>query len=200
MCQLFETLRIEEGQVLNANYHLERMNRSRLELGISGQQFTNLAPFRLDNYLAKGLTYRCRIDYSTVIQAITFSKHIYSPIKKLKVVRTSQLNYAHKFADRSQLNFYRNQWPAFDDILLVVNGRITDTSIGNIVFWDGINFVTPKSPLLLGTQRKYLLDKKLVYEEDLLINDLQRFTSWSVINALRPLQFNEFNPISQVYI
>lgn len=200
MCQLFETLRIEDGLVLNANYHLERMNRSRYELGISRQAFTNLAPFKLDNYLSKGMSYRCRIDYSTVIQAITLSKYVYTPIKKLKVVRTSQLTYAHKFANRSQLNFYRNQWPAFDDILFVVNGRITDTSIGNIIFCDGINFVTPKNPLLSGTQRNYLLDKKLVNEEELLLNDLQRFTSWGVINALRPLQFNEFNPISQVYV
>lgn len=200
MYQLFETLLIKDGKLQNAEYHLQRMNRSRFELGITGPELINLAPIKLDDYLAKGFSYRCRIDYSTVVQAISFSKHIKTPIKKLKVVNVNQLNYAYKFADRTQLDYYRKQWPDFDDVLFVLNSQITDTSIGNIVFWDGTNYITPKNPLLQGTQRSYLLENKIINEEVVLLDDLKKCISWSIINALRPLQLNEFNPIGQIYI
>lgn len=199
MCHLFETLRIENGAIINANYHLARMNRSRLELGISSIPLTNFAPFKVDGSLARGKTYRCRIDYSINIQSVTISEFDNKPIRTLKLVDVNQLSYPHKFADRSILEFYRKQFPNFDDVLFIVNGLITDTSIGNIVFSDGTNFVTPKSPLLNGTQRSYLLDHKIIDEANFTVADLHNYTSWTVINALRPLQPTQLNAVGQIH-
>ncbi len=46
--------------------------------------------------------------------------------------------------------------------LCVKNGLVTDCTIGNLVFFDGTGWVTPDQPLLKGTKRQALLDRKLV--------------------------------------
>jgi len=47
-----------------------------------------------------------------------------------------------------------------DEVVFIKNGMVTDCSIGNLLFFDGHEWITPYIPLLKGTQRAFLLDKK----------------------------------------
>ena len=56
-----------------------------------------------------------------------------------------------------------------DDILIVKNGLLTDTSIANIALYDGNDWYTPLHPLLKGTKRAELLDKGVLKEKEIKI-------------------------------
>ena len=71
-----------------------------------------------------------------------------------------------------------------DDILIVKRGQVTDSSISNIVFRRGKHWYTPWSALLKGTTRAYLLERNIIKEEKIRIEDLKTFESFKLINAM----------------
>lgn len=54
----------------------------------------------------------------------------------------------------------------------------------NIALYDGSSWFTPRTPLLKGTMRAYLLDKGLIEEADIRPSDLPSFRKVSLINAI----------------
>ncbi len=86
-----------------------------------------------------------------------------------------------------------------DDILIVKNGIITDTSFSNIAFFDGKQWKTPKSPLLKGTCRERLLCEQKIFEKDINLNDLSNYKCYKLINAMRDLSDDESLAISSLY-
>jgi 4-amino-4-deoxychorismate lyase len=57
--------------------------------------------------------------------------------------------------------------------------------MSNIIFFDGLSWVTPARPLLKGTCRERLLASGLILERDISVNDLSGFTGCKLINAMR---------------
>ena len=77
------------------------------------------------------------------------------------------------------INYFKKE-----KIVIVKQGFITDTSYANIVFFDGHKWFTPVSPLLKGTKRTFLLDKKIIEETEIRIDDLEKFKKARLINAM----------------
>jgi len=77
-----------------------------------------------------------------------------------------------------------NKKGSTDEILIVQNTLITDTSIANIAFFDGERWLTPKEPLLIGTTRARLLDEQKIFEQDINVADLHKFTAFALMNAM----------------
>lgn len=75
-----------------------------------------------------------------------------------------------------------------DDILIIKNKRITDTSIANIVFYNGNRWITPSQPLLEGTCRARLLSEGGIEVDEIMMNDIKLFSQFKLINAM-----NEFD-------
>jgi len=61
---------------------------------------------------------------------------------------------------------------------------VTDCSIGNLLFFDGHEWITPDSPLLKGTQRAFLLNKKMIREGKIREEDICKYKKVGIINAL----------------
>ncbi|MDD2451972.1 MAG: aminotransferase class IV, partial [Sulfurovum sp.] len=59
-----------------------------------------------------------------------------------------------------------------------------DTTIANIAFFDGRQWITPKKPLLEGTMRAYLIDQKFLREENIPSDLLDRFEKVALMNAM----------------
>ena len=76
-----------------------------------------------------------------------------------------------------------------DEIIIVKHGLLTDTSFTNLAIYDGDRWITPKRPLLLGTKRAALLDKGIIQEADITLNDLQNAVKVSLFNAM--IEFGE---------
>ena len=93
------------------------------------------------------------------------------------------LTYDHKYLDRSSLTGLINRDLA-DDILIVREGCVTDSSYANIVFTDGRQWLTPDTPLLPGTMRERLLRDGIIEAERITVDTLGRFTHFRLINAM----------------
>jgi 4-amino-4-deoxychorismate lyase len=86
------------------------------------------------------------------------------------------------------LTSLRAQAPSYaDEVIIIKNGCVTDTSYTNICFFDGKEWLTPDTPLLQGTMRRYLLDKGVIREVRIRRKDIQYFKKVSLINAMMEL-------------
>ena len=99
------------------------------------------------------------------------------------------MEYEFKFTNRAKLDLLYQSKGSADDILIVKDGRVTDTSYGNIVFFDGEAWITPNKPLLKGVYREKLLEEGLVYEQDVKVSDLGNYQKFSVINSMRRFDY-----------
>jgi len=106
------------------------------------------------------------------------------PVHSLRLVTCDEIDYSYKSTDRQCLNDLFAQRGGHDDILIIRDGLLTDTSICNVALWNGTSWITPARPLLCGTMRAYLLDKGLVQAEDIPVEDLPKYTRIRLFNAL----------------
>ena len=61
---------------------------------------------------------------------------------------------------------------------------VTDSSNANIVFRKDKQWFTPWSALLKGTMRSNLLERDVIREEEIRIEDIPSFESFKLINAM----------------
>ena len=177
--QLLETIRCENGRPYHLSYHQQRVDRSLKELGYAVRYDLASLIKVPDESL-----YRCRIIYDERAFSIEYLPYQKRAIRKLQLVEADGLDYALKYADRSALDRLFAQKGDADDILIVKDGLITDTSIANIAFFDGERWLTPKDPLLKGTTRARLLDEKMIFESEIRLQDLEKFTGFALLNAM----------------
>lgn len=181
MSRFIETILISKGVAKNLPFHQLRINRTI-------RRFFNTHPFDLEKELlahpVQGL-FRCRLTYAKHIESVEFIP--YERIKKTKLLAVeSDLNYNYKFCDRSGLEQLSQsaQNSGCEDALIIKNGRITDTTIANIAFFDGAVWHTPARPLLRGTARERLLQSRLLKIEEIRPEHLERYSHFALMNAL----------------
>ncbi|HHF3814093.1 TPA: aminotransferase class IV [Haemophilus influenzae] len=92
-----------------------------------------------------------------------------------------------KYSDRSLINTLFAQRGACDEIMIIKNGKVTDCSIGNLIFRQGKKWYTPDTPLLLGTQREKLLQEGKIQERTIFLEDIVNFDEIKIINAMNGL-------------
>lgn len=182
MFRLLETIRCEEGVLQNLPFHQARMDASISEL-FKTNNILDLEKIAVPGHCKTGL-YKCRLVYGKIIESVDFLPYQLPVINSLKIVSDDEISYAHKFADRSALHRLMNKKGSCDDILIVKNGLITDTSYANIVFFNGKTWLTTAKPLLKGTQRAKLIEEEKIIEADIRPSDLSNFTKARLINAM----------------
>lgn len=193
MSLLFETIKIDNSIVCNIDFHNDRMNRSRKALFNADDFFDLKKLIAVPKEMKSGIV-RCRILYDKEIRKIEFFKYSPRVIRSLKLIECNDIDYSFKFDDRTKLNELLKQKGNADDILIVKNKFITDTSFSNIVFHDGKKWITPSTPLLQGTKRTQLLKEKIIKEDEIKVSNLRNFSKAVLINAM--VGFEEGNYIS----
>jgi 4-amino-4-deoxychorismate lyase len=176
---LLETIKIVDGEALHLDYHQKRVEHSLSLLGLHVRH--NLAQFI--QAPLKG-TYRCRIIYNETVLKVEYFPYQLSPVNSLKLVHCDTLEYALKYENRDELNALFQLRENCDDILIVKNSLLTDTSKANIALYDGSKWFTPSTPLLYGTTRARLLDEKKIFEKSLHVSDIKNFSKVAVLNAM----------------
>ncbi len=96
---------------------------------------------------------RLRIVYGREIEEVTYTPYQMRQVNTLRLVVDDAVDYTYKSTDREGLNRLYARRDGADDVLIVKDGRLTDTSIGNVAFFDGQKWYTPLHPLLKGTMR-----------------------------------------------
>ena len=188
MYPLFETLCIENGKIQNIDLHQARYERSLYQFyGKSAVKIFNhfsliQLPVPLQNRLV-----RCRIDYNdktTQIQYFEYYRKIY---RTFQPVICDDIEYSLKYADRSLINKLFAQRGTCDEIIIIKNGKVTDCSIGNLIFRQGEKWYTPDTPLLIGSQREKLLQDGKIQESTIFQEDIVNFDEIKIINAMNSL-------------
>ena len=181
MYRFLETIRLEEGKLQKLELHNIRMKHT-LSVFYPG---TDL---RLSQKLAtkapkKGL-FKCRVVYDTQIREVEFIPYTLPSIHSLQLVVADPLDYSFKFLNRKPINQLVRQREQGDDILIVKQGLITDTSFCNVLFFNGKNWITPAQPLLKGVQRQYLLENERIQTADIRPGDMHQFIKIRLVNAM----------------
>ena len=162
MCRFIETIHIECGRIYRLDYHIRRMAATMHS--VFGKGDAMCLPGLLVPEKYKERT-RCRIEHD------------------------DEIDYSLKSVDRSSLDRLFGCRGQADEILIVKNGLLTDTSIANIALWDGYRWSTPRIPLLAGTNRQYLLDNGIIHEADIRADDLGNYSKIRLFNAM--IEFGE---------
>ena len=106
----------------------------------------------------------------------------------MQAVRDDLINYTYKYADRTRLQLLFDQRKDADEIIIIKKGLVTDCFIGNLVFFDGQNWLTPDQPLLRGTQREKLLAEAKIKAVRITEEMLFTFEEIGVINVFYDLE------------
>jgi len=171
--RFIETLLIKDS-IQNLIYHNIRMNTTRAI-------FFGKDPIDLKDFIEIKQNKRCRVLYDENIIKIEYFDLVPREFKKLKVVY-SDIEYNFKYEDREKLNNLKVD--GYDEIIIVKNGLITDTTISNLAFFDGKEWHTPAKPLLEGTKRAELLEKGFLKEKNIKLEDLDKYKKVAMINAI----------------
>ncbi len=193
MSPCLETICIRNGQLQNLPAHNERFNRTRLACWHLTEPARLEDSIQLPNWVLPTETYKCRVTYGPVIERVDVELYQVRPVRSLRLIVADGLYYPYKFADRQALTALFAQRGPADDILMVREGLLTDTSYANVALFDGIHWFTPARPLLEGTQRARLLCEGQLQAADIRPADLSHFTAIKLVNAM--LSWEQTSPV-----
>lgn len=199
MSLLLESIKIKNRKPSNLHYHNTRFNNTRLEL-FDIKENSDLSKIINTNELDEEITYKCRILYDTKIHSIEFIPYVQQPIKSLLIIEDNSIEYNYKYSNRDKINKLFSNKANCDDIVILKNGLITDTSYCNIALYDGKGWITPKIPLLKGTQRQFLLDNGIIAERTIGIEDLQNYQSIKLFNSMIDWENSQELPLNAIII
>lgn len=183
MSLFLESIKVKHKQFFNLDLHQQRMNDTRKAFFGVQDDLDLHQIVQLPDFLTDAL-YKCRVLYAEKIEKIEFQPYQVRKIASLKLIECHTIDYHLKYADRQLLNDLFAQKGDCDDILIVRNGLITDTSYTNVAFWNGKNWLTPAKPLLNGIQRQKLLQENKIITADLGVEDLKYFQKAKLFNAM----------------
>lgn len=180
----FETICVQHRQFSKLlSYHEARLNCTRRELYGIDKPLNLRSALEIPDFVEEE-KYKCRVTYGPEILNIEWERYLPRLITSLRVVADDTIQYHYKYKNRDHLNQLHAQRGDCDDVLIVKNGLITDTSYANVALFDGLNWYTPKVPLLPGTQRAFLLDAGILIPREIKVADLSQYASVKLFNAM----------------
>ncbi len=198
MYRLLESIRCENGELQNLPYHQARMDAS-VE-ALSGKA-NSIMPgaIKVPEHCRQGL-FKCRVIYGKALESVEFLPYQRRVINALKMVNDNEIDYSCKFADRAVFHRLLEKNANCDDILIVKNGLLADTSYTNILFFNGRLWLTPALPLLQGTQRAKLLAEEKIVSAAIRPADIAHFQKARLINAMMRFEDEVDIDIGKIFI
>jgi len=184
MMRFIETIKIENGIAHNLGLHLERASETCFHhFGVR-----TVLPFEtiineIRSSHNEGI-YKLRIIYTNIIEHYTIEKYQPKIVKTLKVVDGGNIDYSFKYEDRLALNKLLDMRGGCDDIIIIKDGFVTDTSFSNLVFSDDEHLFTPSSFLLNGIKRQQLLKDGKIKEKEIRMADIKKYSNVFLINSM----------------
>ena len=194
---LFESIKINNNQIFNLEYHKERIADSSKKLfgKIAHIDFKSITD---EIKLLPPILFKLRLVYNADFFKYAFIPYKLPTTKSLKLVRSDKVSYNLKLSDRENLtNLYKRR-QHYDDIIIVKNGFITDSYNCNIALMKSGIWYTPNTPLLAGTKRNALIEQNKLIENEIHSDSLREYDYLSLINAMIDLDVITL-PISSIY-
>lgn len=187
---LFETIRLINGVAQHLNFH-ERRARSSVKFGELNFKFSEILGCSLNGLV------RAKVVYNEDGKLIDVNFHPYK-MRKFYEFYLVDINFSYdkKYLNRSQIDSAKDK---FDEIVMIKNGFITDTSIANIAVFDENlhRWITPANPLLKGTCTQRLLQSGFLHAKDISTNELISAKRFAIANAM--MDFCEIKEFKLIY-
>jgi 4-amino-4-deoxychorismate lyase len=193
MSPLLESLKLKDGIIQNLNYHQNRLNRSMDELFPDAKKIDLAKEIPIPENCNSGI-YKVRVLYGQTIAKIAIEPYVFRSVKSLKVVHHESIDYHFKYTDRQILQELFAQRGDCDDIIIVKSGLVTDSFAANLLFFNGEKWFTPKTPLLKGTKRQFLIDIGIISEKEIREADIRSYRKVGLINAM--IDFEEMPEVN----
>lgn len=191
---LFETIAIKNGEIQQLHYHQARMDQAFLAYFNQSPRFNLVNLIQVPNEFKQGLV-RCRIDYNAEDFEIHFYPYTPRKIEGFKCVYTKNLDYQFKYTDRAIFSQLKQDER---EILIINNGKVSDCSIGNLLFLKSGKWFSPADYLLKGTQLSYLCDQQSIILKSISVDELFSYEKIMMINALNPFDESRAIAINQI--
>ncbi len=180
---LLESIRCNDGLFPLLSYHQQRVQHT-FALLWPGQKAPDLQAFLNNHPVPDRGLYKCRLLYGRSVSEPVYQHYLMRPPEKLRLLAANHISYHLKWTNRDELNSMFDMRGDCDDVLIVRNGLITDTTYCNIAFLRNGLWFTPVVPLLEGVRRASLLDQGLVKPMTITAEQLGLFTHFKVFNAM----------------
>ncbi|MGC9331254.1 MAG: aminotransferase class IV [Bacteroidales bacterium] len=189
MYQFIESIRIENGNAPLIEYHQHRYNQC-LNKHFKHAEAVQLSHIA-DKHTNKQGTWKLRIEYDHKIRNINCIPYRPRRIKRFHLVYDDQIDYAWKYSNRKAFEKLKSRYHEDDEIIIIKNKLITDSSYANLAFYATPYWYTPKHPLLKGVMRQYLLDHNSIKTANITTDQLKQFEFFCQINAMLDIDTSE---------
>lgn len=182
MSRFIESIKIEDQKLFLLDYHQKRINATFSNFGKEGS--INLEKIFKKLEVDENGLFKLRVVYDLDKNYKTqLIPYAISEINDFQLIENNSFDYSFKFEGRTEFERMKAKTKA-EEIIVVKNNHITDTSFSNLLFLKGKEWYTPTTYLLNGVQRHYLLKEKKIKETEITLNNLKEFTHFQIINAL----------------
>ena len=171
----FETIKCEDFEVFNLEYHNKRVANT-IGLNINLQEYI---------YPPSEELLRCKIIYNDYeVLNVEYFSYTKREIKTFKLIFDDEISYSKKYLNREKLDNLFSEKDSADEIIIIKNGIVTDTSIANIAIFHENIWLTSKNCLLNGTTKNRLLDEKFLIQKDITLDMLKKASKIALMNAM----------------
>ena len=196
MSRFIESIKIEDQKAFLLDLHQKRVNQTFAHFGKEGS--IDLAKiFKNLEHDEDGL-YKLRIVYDLDKKFTTqLIPYAIPEIENFQLVENNSYDYSFKFEDRKEFERMKTKAKT-EEIIVVKNNHITDTSYTNILFLKGKEWFTPNTYLLNGVMRQHLLHEKKIKETEITLQNIKEFSHFQLINAMNDFDDMFIYPIERI--
>lgn len=196
MSQFIESIKVEDKQIFLLELHQKRVNQTFAHFGKEGSIDLSKIFKNLDH--DENGMFKLRLAYDLDKRVRTqMIPYAIPEIADFQLVENNSFDYSFKFEDRKELDKMKMKSKA-EEIIIVKNNHITDTSFSNILFLKGKEWLTPNSYLLNGVQRQNLLKQKKIKETEITLQNIKQFSHFQLINAMNDFDDMFIYPIDRI--
>lgn len=196
MSRFIESIKVEDQEAFLLDLHQKRVNETFARFGkesaVDLQKIFKNLELDEDGLFKLRIVYDLDKNFST--QLIPYA---IPEIHSFQLVENNTFDYSFKFEDRKEFERMKIQAKA-EEIIIVKNNHITDTSLSNLLFLKGKEWFTPSTFLLNGVMRQHLLKTKKIRETEITLNNIREFSHFQIINAMNDFDDMFIYPIDKI--
>lgn len=200
----FETLLVKKTKAFDLDRHLKRIENSLIQMNYVCDLF--LLKQEVENLLksvASNRVYRLKLLITKSDRYLSLLDYMEQPTSYFQIY-TKEIDFDYIFGHKSTNYFEYIEakreaiQKKYDDVLFVDAGKILELSSSNIYFQlHNTSWVTPKSDKILpGIIRQKLIEKSIVKEKEIKIEELDSFISCARSNSL--VLFEKIDKVNDV--
>lgn len=196
MSRFIESIKIEDQEVFLLNLHQKRVNDTFAHFGVQGsidlEKIVKDLEIDEDGFFKLRIVYDLNKNYKT--QLIPYA---IAEINNFQLVENNTYDYAFKFEERKEFERMKTKAKT-EEIIIVKNNCITDTSYTNLLFLKGETWYTPTTYLLNGVMRQHLLATKKIKETEITLQNIKEFSHFQMINSMNDFDDMFIYPIQRI--